>query len=72
MKKIFFILIFTILSSLGYAQLTGTKNIPGDYSSLAAAITDLNIQGAGTGGVILNLLPGNPEFCITCSPATLP
>src|SRR6478672_2680461 len=43
------------------AQLTGTKNIPGDYATLAAAITDLNTQGVGAGGVTLNLLAGNPE-----------
>ena len=43
------------------AQLTGTKNIPGDYATLAAAITDLNTQGVGAGGVTINLLAGNPQ-----------
>jgi hypothetical protein len=43
------------------AQLTGTKNIPGNYASLALAITDLNTQGVGAGGVTLNLIAGNPE-----------
>ncbi len=43
------------------AQLTGTKNIPGDYATLAAAITDLNSVGVGAGGVTLNLLAGNPQ-----------
>ena len=43
------------------ATLSGTKNIPGDYPTLAAAITDLNAQGVGAGGVTLNLLAGNPE-----------
>ncbi|MCW3083229.1 MAG: hypothetical protein JWP12_595 [Bacteroidetes bacterium] len=43
------------------AQLTGTKNIPGDYATLALAITDLNTQGVGAGGVTLNVIPGNPE-----------
>ena len=41
--------------------LTGTKNIPGDYATLAAAITDLNAQGVGAGGVTLNLLAANPQ-----------
>ena len=50
-----------ILSSVASAQLMGTKNIPGDYATLAAAITDLNTQGVGAGGVTLNLLAGNPE-----------
>lgn len=43
------------------AQLTGTKNIPGDYADLAAAVTDLNTQGVGAGGVVLNLIAGNPQ-----------
>ena len=38
------------------AQLMGTKNIPGDYGTLALAIDDLNTQGTGPGGVILILL----------------
>src|SRR6188472_2486725 len=42
-------------------QLTGIKNIPGDYPTLAAAIADLNVQGVGAGGVTLNLLAGNPQ-----------
>lgn len=41
--------------------LTGTKNIPGDYATLAAAITDLNTQGVGAGGVTFNVLAGNPQ-----------
>lgn len=54
--------IFALLLSLTTkAQLSGTKNIPGDYATLAAAITDLNTQGVGSGGVSLNLLAGNPE-----------
>ena len=43
------------------AQLTGTKNIPGDYATLDLAITDLNTQGVGAGGVTINLLAGNPQ-----------
>jgi len=46
---------------MSYAALNGTKNIPGDYSTLAEAITDLNTQGVGYGGVVLNLLAGHPE-----------
>ena len=41
--------------------LSGTKNIPGDYATLDAAITGLNAAGVDTGGVTLNLLAGNPE-----------
>jgi len=43
------------------AQLTGTKTVPGDYASLALAITALNTQGVGVGGVTINLLAGNPQ-----------
>lgn len=54
----FVMLAFAISAS---AQLTGTKNIPGDYADLATAITDLNTQGVGVGGVTFNLLAGNPQ-----------
>ena len=43
------------------AQLTGVKNIPGDYASLDLAIADLNTQGVGLGGVALNLVSSNPQ-----------
>lgn len=44
-----------------FAQLVGTLDVPGDYADLEAAITDLNAQGVGPGGVVINLLPGNPQ-----------
>ncbi|HSS22813.1 MAG TPA: DUF4214 domain-containing protein [Pyrinomonadaceae bacterium] len=50
-----------MMSVLASAQLTGTKNIPGNYADLAAAITDLNTQGVGAGGVTFNLIAGNPQ-----------
>lgn len=48
-------------STPALAQLSGTRNIPGDYADLAAAVSDLNAQGVGAGGVVLNLLAGNPQ-----------
>ncbi|MER3499858.1 MAG: hypothetical protein C4308_15220, partial [Chitinophagaceae bacterium] len=54
-------LFFVLAGTIANAQLTGTKNIPGDYADLAAAITDLNTQGVGVGGVTLNLIAGNPQ-----------
>ena len=48
-------------ASPAWAQLTGTKNIPGDYADLTAAITDLNTVGVGAGGVTLNVLAGNAQ-----------
>ncbi|HSS20326.1 MAG TPA: Calx-beta domain-containing protein [Pyrinomonadaceae bacterium] len=38
------------------AGLTGTKTIPGDYATLALAITDLNTNGVGAGGVTFSVL----------------
>ncbi len=38
----------------------GTYNIPGNYNTLAEAVTALNTQGV-SGNVIINMLPGNPE-----------
>ncbi|GAB3859724.1 hypothetical protein GCM10028822_36720 [Hymenobacter terrigena] len=43
------------------AQLTGTKAIPGDYSTVAAAISALNAQGVGAGGVTFNVAAGYTE-----------
>ncbi|HNM26468.1 MAG TPA: hypothetical protein PKL15_13595, partial [Saprospiraceae bacterium] len=43
------------------AQLTGTKNIPGDYTTISAAVTDLNTQGVGAGGVVFNIAAGHTE-----------
>lgn len=61
MKRLFFTNIMLLLASITFGQLTGTKQIPGDYASLDAAITDLNTQGVGPGGVTIELLAGNPE-----------
>lgn len=54
---------FALFSPGAQAQLSGTKNIPGDYPTLDAAITDLNTVGVlgGSGGVTLNLVAGNPQ-----------
>jgi hypothetical protein len=60
--KIYFTAAFLCLFSISYAQLSGVKNIPGNYSTLEAAITDLNIQGVAAGGVTLKLLAGNPQL----------
>jgi hypothetical protein len=56
-----FLLAMFLFTQNSFAQLTGTKTIPGDYATLADAITALNTQGVGSGGVTLNLIAGNPE-----------
>ena len=65
MKKIYQVLIiglfFSSVTIGAKAQLTGTLNIPGAYATLALAITDLNAQGVGVGGVTLNLVAGTPQ-----------
>ncbi|MDQ2793494.1 MAG: T9SS type A sorting domain-containing protein [Bacteroidota bacterium] len=43
------------------AQLSGAKAIPGDYASVAAAITALNAGGVGAGGVTFNIAAGYTE-----------
>ncbi len=52
---------FAMLSSAALAQLTGTKTIPGDYATITAAVTDLNSQGVGAGGVTFNVAAGYTE-----------
>lgn len=61
MRKLSFLSLALGITGLSYAQLSGTYNIPGDYPSLDLAITDLNTQGVGPGGVTLNLIAGNPQ-----------
>lgn len=43
------------------AQLSGSKSIPGDYTTIAAAIADLNANGVGSGGVTFNVAAGHTE-----------
>ncbi|MGY3088279.1 hypothetical protein ACVWYF_001312 [Hymenobacter sp. UYAg731] len=48
-------------ATTAHAQLTGTKTIPTDYATVAAAITALNAQGVGAGGVTFNIPAGYTE-----------
>lgn len=62
MKKALFILIVALFfSAVSFAQLTGVKTIPGDYATVATAITALNASGVGTGGVTFNVAAGYTE-----------
>ncbi|MEI2738294.1 MAG: hypothetical protein V9F01_05870 [Chitinophagaceae bacterium] len=62
MRKCFIFYLFVLFGGqASFAQLTGTKNIPGDYPDLSSAITDLNTSGVGLGGVTLNIVAGNPQ-----------
>jgi hypothetical protein len=51
--------VFMLMSTTNLmAQLTGVKTIPGDYATVSAAVTALNTQGVGTGGVTFNVASG--------------
>jgi hypothetical protein len=66
MKKSLFTLIIALLfSATSFAQLTGVKNIPGDYPTVAAAIAALNSTGVGPGGVTFNLAQAYTETFAT-------
>ncbi len=45
MRKLLSIVVSGMISTLSFAQLSGTLTIPGTYTSIAAAISDLNAQG---------------------------
>ena len=66
MRKFLLVIGILIISGVSFGQLTGVKNIPGsggpnDYSSIAMAISDLNLQGVGPGGVTFNVAAGYTE-----------
>ena len=62
MKKSLLLLMAVCFYSLsGIGQISGLKSIPGDYSSVAAAISALNASGVGTGGVTFNVAAGHSE-----------
>ncbi len=68
MKTIAIFLFALLLSLMSIGQpLTGTKSIPGNYSTIQAAIADLNANGVGSGGVIFNIAANYTE---TLSSAT--
>lgn len=61
MKKHLLLIIAFVICGVSFGQLSGTKNIPGDYPTLADAISSLNTLGVTAPGVTLNLLAGHPE-----------
>jgi trimeric autotransporter adhesin len=62
MKRSLIISFFLAMSLLvSGQQLSGIKNIPGDYATIQLAIADLNLKGVGTGGVIFNVAAGHTE-----------
>ena len=61
LRRILPLLALIFLSNSVKAQLSGVKMIPMDYTSIAAFVTDLNLQGVGPGGVTLNVPGGYTE-----------
>jgi hypothetical protein len=61
MRNFLLMIVALLITSASFGQLTGTKSIPGDYATLELAITDLNTQGVGAGGVIFDIAAGHTE-----------
>ena len=62
MKKLLLSIVALIITCTSFGQpLTGTKNIPADYATIAAAVAALNTNGVGSGGVIFNVAAGHTE-----------
>jgi trimeric autotransporter adhesin len=59
--SIFLTSLLLFLCGMSFAQISGTKTIPGNYATVAAAISALNSQGVGPGGVIFNVAAGHAE-----------
>ena len=55
------IIVLFCFSSKVSGQLTGTKNIPGDYVTITAAVAALNTAGVGSGGVTFNIAANYTE-----------
>lgn len=60
-KSVLMMIVAMFFGATTFAQLTGTKTIPGDYATVAAAIADLNAVGVGGGGVTFNVIAGHTE-----------
>ena len=58
-KKFLFLVFVVFMNTFSFAQLSGIKNIPGDYATIGAAVAALNTSGVGTGGVIFSIADGN-------------
>ena len=52
---------FSLFSVESAMAVTGAKNIPADYLTLQAAISDLNATGSTGAGVTLTISAGNPQ-----------
>lgn len=64
MKRLITLLSLLIITQLTFGQLSGDKYIQssgGDYTTIAAAVTDLNAHGVGGSGVTFHVEAGHTE-----------
>ncbi|NTV82776.1 MAG: hypothetical protein HGA23_00570, partial [Bacteroidales bacterium] len=61
MRKLLLLSCALLVVQMTFGQLTGVKSIPGDYANIEAAISALNVQGVGSGGVTFNVAAGHTE-----------
>ncbi|NOT36154.1 MAG: HYR domain-containing protein [Saprospiraceae bacterium] len=61
MRCLYASIISLLIFQVSFSQLTGAKSIPGDYSTIAAAVNDINALGVGAGGVVFNVAAGHIE-----------
>ena len=61
MKKVILLNLALPMIHFSYGQLSGIKTIPGDYSTISDAVSDLNTAGVGAGGVTFNVAAGYAE-----------
>lgn len=59
-KLLLLIAVFSFLREAG-AQVSGVKNVPGNYATIEAAILDMNTNGIGAGGVTVQISAGYVE-----------
>ncbi|MBP6671955.1 MAG: T9SS type A sorting domain-containing protein [Bacteroidetes bacterium] len=60
-KYLFLTVMLLFMTAESEAQLSGIKSIPGDFVTIASAVTSLNAQGVGTGGVTFNVAAAHTE-----------
>lgn len=53
--------LYLILTGISAQPLSGIKTIPGDYSTIALAVSDLNVRGTSGGGVTFEVAAGHSE-----------
>lgn len=60
MKRLLLVLASVVLFGITKAQLSGVVTVPGTYTSIAAAVNDLNLQGVN-GALTVNIASGYTE-----------